>query len=1600
MGLVMFNNSKRQRTMKKYIFYTLAAVVTFLTFSCSKDTEVQTPDKPVPVDPIVSTEKSVVLSGAVDATKVSSDNNGAYKWQASDIITILTDNGTNREFTAEEAGISTDFSGHIPDADELEGGFALYPASENHSISGTTITFNVPNELAWGADASYMPMYAPITIVEQKPSASFKAVGGALKLILYNIPSSAAKLAFTAASMQISGEFLFDSTDETPVIEGGNTDNAEAKTIKIDFSDNYSANKVFYIPLPVVTLTGGFTISLLDANDVEVFSKSSSKAVSIARNHLVIAAALNCASSQTLWSEDFLQYSDADVPGAKDGEVYHGATGYACVNGKNDTKIYPANLAGGSSPELLINQQGGSFTVSGISTKGAASMVLTFKVNNTVSVSATSGITVGSVGTGAGSKTVNLTNTGELSSFDLTFSNSSSKNVRIDDIVVSTVPTSFTAPTISAGAEELTIGVGQSSASTTVSLANAIDGLGISALVSGTDAENFTAAIDGTTLTVTAKAANTTAADKVATVTLKASGASSKAISVTQTSCLVPNPTDLTAIAGDAEVDVTWTGDAHATSYVAYLHTAATETPATGGTDITSSISNSGTNYKIEDYSSVDNDQTYYLYIKVNEVASGYVAPTDYAVVSFTPAQAKGTAENPYLASEAYDIVSAYASGEGPTGTIYVKGYVSTAYNPSSNSQTYFISDDGSTNKQFEAYSGKGISGADITDANKVSVGDWIVACGTAKNYSGTTPEFVAGSTIITHNPKLAAPTFSPEAGTYYSAQSVAISATNSATIYYTTDGTDPDENSDEYEEPIAVSADMTIKAIAVKADFVNSAVASAAYDIEAPTKLGTPVINVDSYNHNSIAFSWAAVDNATGYQVSTDGGSSWLTKQEETSYTWTGLSASTSYTIKVKAIGTDNGQYTDSDVASNSQTTSAPVTLVSIALTTAPTKTTYNVGETFSFAGAVVTATYSDSNTADVTASCTTDYDGVTFSTTGVKTVTVSYTEGSTQTTTFKVTVAIIDVLTSSWAGTTSGSSYGNWSDKQGSASDAVYAGNSCRGVNYIQLRSTNPSGIVSTSSGGTVKSVTVTWNSTTTDGRTLDIYGKNTEYSSGADLYSSEAGTQGKKVGSIVKGTSNSYTFDIDYEFIGLRSNSGAMYIDQIDIEWAAGDPTIAMAKTSISGVAAAGVNNASESGVYTFKGGATDADVTVTCDGEIVTSASKNNGSLTYTVAANTGTAREGWIKVQYASESAHTVTVSQNAATYTLTLSSGGNGTVAATVDNAAVASGSAVAVGKTVSITATPSSGYLLASLNYNDDSAHDIISTKSFTMPSAAVTVTATFEQGPTITMNTTSITDVAAAGGSFTATSAYTLENGASNDDVEITCDGCVTAASKAATAGNISYEVAKNTGAAREGHIYVKYSTEAAHTITVSQLAGQSDPVQVYKLTTAKSTSNTAYANNYSVTINNVKWSAPGNQNFTGYWRIGGKKANNTNLDADRVIYSNGTNASSLISSDVDAIVIETNGVSNANLSVSSISITVHNSSSDASSGTNPIATFTTSATFPFNTASTATDFTFTKSGTTDCTGKYYRIVFHVKNSTTTNYGLDVKSITFYSN
>ena len=148
-----------------------------------------------------------------------------------------------------------------------------------------------------------------------------------------------------------------------------------------------------------------------------------------------------------------------------------------------------------------------------------------------------------------------------------------------------------------------------------------------------------------------------------------------------------------------------------------------------------------------------------------------------------------------------------------------------------------------------------------------------------------------------------------------------------------------------------------------------------------------------------------------------------------------------------------------------------------------------------------------------------------------------------------------LTDVLNAAFTGATS-NQYIDWSGKKGSASSAVYAGNSASQYEAIQMRSkNNNSGIVSTTSGGALKKVSVVWNAKSgevgnTAARAVQVYGSNAAYSSPSDLY--DSAKQGTLLGTITYGQGTEVTVSGNYAYVGLRSKENALYLDKVEITW----------------------------------------------------------------------------------------------------------------------------------------------------------------------------------------------------------------------------------------------------------------------------------------------------------------------------------------------------------------------------------------------------------------------------------------------------------------
>ena len=324
-------------------------------------------------------------------------------------------------------------------------------------------------------------------------------------------------------------------------------------------------------------------------------------------------------------------------------------------------------------------------------------------------------------------------------------------------------------------------------------------------------------------------------------------------------------------------------------------------------------------------------------------------------------------------------------------------------------------------------------------------------------------------STAVSNS--VATPTFSPIAGTYYGTQNVEIScSTTGATIYYTTDGNDPTTSSSVYSTPIEVSSDMTIKALGVMTGLDNSSVAEADYIIKPAvtgynidfedaldaysdwtitnfTQDNTITANGGSYYAKTNGTNTASIQtketinnpgtftcyvskigtntNANSYwkvQVSSNG-SNWTdvvshaAAVDITEGTWTEITADLrSYNdvyVRLYYDGTSAVRTVD-DI---SLTMNNNATVVSLALSGDYT-TTFVEGSAFNHEGVVVTATYSDNTTADVTAQAT--FSDLNMTQVGNQTVTVSF-GGKTATYTITITALPTHTATFSVNGTTS---------------------------------------------------------------------------------------------------------------------------------------------------------------------------------------------------------------------------------------------------------------------------------------------------------------------------------------------------------------------------------------------------------------------------------------------------------------------------------------------------------------------------------------------------------------------------------------------------
>jgi hypothetical protein len=224
----------------------------------------------------------------------------------------------------------------------------------------------------------------------------------------------------------------------------------------------------------------------------------------------------------------------------------------------------------------------------------------------------------------------------------------------------------------------------------------------------------------------------------------------------------------------------------------------------------------------------------------VTGATAKYAAPITItaAITIKAIATASGFA-NSDTASAAYTLTSAAATPTfSPAAGAVASGSTVTISTTTAGATIYYTTDG----------TAPGAATTKYTAPIPITAATTIKAMATAPGFADSA---VASATYAILAPA-ATPTFSPLAGAVTAGTAVTISTTTAnAMIFYTTDGAQPATSEGGsthlYSAPVSITTATTIKAIAVAANFADSAVGSAAYTISILTAAATPTFSPEA---------------------------------------------------------------------------------------------------------------------------------------------------------------------------------------------------------------------------------------------------------------------------------------------------------------------------------------------------------------------------------------------------------------------------------------------------------------------------------------------------------------------------------------------------------------------------------------------------------------------------------------------------------------------------------------------------------------------------------------------------------------------------------
>lgn len=590
-----------------------------------------------------------------------------------------------------------------------------------------------------------------------------------------------------------------------------------------------------------------------------------------------------------IWSEDWSGYEASAVPSSEN-------SAYSVTNGGGTTKIYNENLAGGTAPELLIGKSGGTFTATIELGGKTGEFTLSYMANYDRITVTSENATLGEKMNSGNNYTIPVSVSAGTSSIVLTFTNSTSSNVRFDEVK------------LYQGTAKANAGLSWGTASRTVTI-GADDNIfptlsnenNLTVIYSSSDESVATVDREGNIALVAAGKTNISAsfdgddsydAQTVSyTLTVKAASAedpetpetpdtpipdTKESVTVAQALEIISGledgakTADTYVVKGYIVGDPDFQRNASGTLYGNVNMTIADEED--GETTLTVFRAKSINNADFTETSMallkegdlVEVEGLLQKYVKDDvttpELASGHIVSINGQTNPEIPETPAVTTENVTVA-RALAVINNLEDGATAANTYIVKGYIvgTPDFQRKNDGSLYgnvnmTIADEKDGETTLYVFRAKSIDNEAFTEETirLLEEGDLVEIQGKLQKYVNgeeTTPELIQGYLITVNgetNPAVhegpvvtvPAPVFSIDGGAVEAGTTVELNVDGTAgtvyEIFYTTDGSEPTTSSSKYTEAIVINEDVTIKAIAVEPTGATSVVAQATFTVKA----------------------------------------------------------------------------------------------------------------------------------------------------------------------------------------------------------------------------------------------------------------------------------------------------------------------------------------------------------------------------------------------------------------------------------------------------------------------------------------------------------------------------------------------------------------------------------------------------------------------------------------------------------------------------------------------------------------------------------------------------------------------------------------------